>query len=367
MANSRKPGRKSPPKSPPKSVPSHQRPLNRKPRPTPTGPSSQRETDATRTRGRGRRRRVRREHTNTRSHATAAKKTPSPDNMVLEFDSNLNPSGKPHDKKYSPTKAKAIRDRHNELQELYSKEGYRRDVLGLHTPPSPAWSPGRTREKYIDRVTKKKNEKIEPRYITTREKEIEEGINILTSKKPSNPVISENRIATPEKNQKNQKNKKVKFNSPKRKTPTPKIRSDDLTEERLKHAQDLASEPLSQEVINSRTFGTKTPTSLKKMPRTPISPITMVSTPQSPATSPPPATSTQTYYVRTPRDSASDQEYRAMRRELRSHSRVSVSTPPPPATTPNQYVKNKSIRKHLNDRGGSKGIKKQKRRTKRRR
>lgn len=367
MAKSRKSGRKSHPKP----VPSYGRPLDRKPRPTPTGPSTQIETNATRTHTAPRK--------NTRSHATAAKKTPSPDNMVLEFDSNLNPSGKPHDKKYSPTKAKAIRDRHNELQELYSEEGYRRGVLGLHTPPSPAWSPGRTREKYIDRVTKIEIDEKKPRYITTREKQIEEGINILTSKKPSNPVISETRIATPEK--KNQ-SKKVKFklksvanaimafNSLKRKTPTPKIRSDDLTEKRLKHAQDLASEPLSQEVINSRTFGTRTPTSLQKTPRTPTSPITMVSTPPSPATPPPPSTSTQTYYVRTPRDSASDQEYRAMRRDLRrdlrSHSRVPDSTSTS-ETQPNPYARNQSKRRRRIERGGSKGRKKLKRRTKRRR
>ena len=43
------------------------------------------------------------------------------------------------------------------------------------------------------------------------------------------------------------------------------------------------------------------------------------------------------------------------------------ATPPPPATTPNQYAKNQSKRKRRNEHGGSKGRKKLKRRTKRRR
>lgn len=293
MAKSRKSG----PKSGPKSVPSHQRPLDREPRPNPTGPPTQRKTNATRTRTaqrktyatrtqrRGRRHRVRTGYTNTRSHATPAKKTPSPDNMVLEFDSNLNPSDEPLDKKYSrkysPTKANAIRDRHNKLHELYNSEDFRKKVLQLHTPPSPPLSPGRTQKKYINPVEQAKIDDKQPRYISKNQykKEIEE--KKLYSKIPLEAGISQTRIGTPKK--KNQ-SKKVKFklkplvralialNSLKRENTPLKIRSDDLTEKRLKLAQESASEPLSQEVINRRTLGIK-------MPGTPTSPITMVSTP----------------------------------------------------------------------------------------
>ena len=334
------------------------------------GTHARRETNATRRRQHGRRRRVGTEYTNTTtSHATAAKKTPSPDNMVLEFDRNLNPSGEPLDKKYSrkysPTKANAIRDRHNKLHELYISDDFRKKVLELHTPPSPPLSPGRTQKKYKNPVEQAKAYDRQPRYISKKQYEKELEGKKLHSTIPSNPLISETRIATPEKKSKSA----IASNSLKRKTPTLKIRSDGLTEKEIEELQDKMEIELPRE---RRNLVDILP-GVKYAPATPQSATPQSATPSSLGAKNKMPTFKSYYSQIQPQNLGTSSDYST----AFSLSPVAPATPSPPApatpsppapqpTNPYSRAAKKNTRSKKS--GGKKRTKKRKRkRTKRRR
>ena len=265
-------------------------------------------------------------HGISRKRRPVAKK-PSPGYMLLEFDKNFNPlPANINSKKYSKATAKRVRAFHDKLNTKYYDESYRKDTLKLHTPLSSPRTPGRTEEKILTLLEQTKKDDKEARFISDEEFRRAKGVKALFSEKAVEAGISETRAHTPDEKQ-NPKivefRKLVQDDIANRftnaKTPTLRTRVDPKKELELIQANESISKPVSNDTIHARTSGRR---------------ATILHPTMKPTV---------------------------------------VQTAAPPTSKPNPYAKDQSKRKRRNNHetikkhGGSKGRKKLKRRTKRRR